>query len=264
MCHTVIGALAEGKRRPTLISLCFINLHQFVSFHLNGLLAGHQRSSRPLFHRLPSGRSNCLVRRLPSSRVRPCGHLSPRTVIISLRKVGLTARMNRGVPTPDVPHKICEQGKKHTPEQSQLVKLLGCKTVEFEIKLLGRWEKEAGDVMMEPTTENESQTNDSDGESEGDGEDTSDLSRPRVRTAEDSVHRRTKQPLDTRSPISPQADRICSCHQYSGLKATNGKRPRMGVKTSVTSSRRSTRARNLLPVVATFRFFSAGIKPIYL
>jgi len=63
--------------------------------------------------------------------------------------------MNRGVPTLDVPHKICEQGKKLTPEQSQLLKLLGYKTVEFKIKLLGQWEKETGNVVMEPATEEE-------------------------------------------------------------------------------------------------------------
>ncbi|KAF9649404.1 hypothetical protein BDM02DRAFT_1843202 [Thelephora ganbajun] len=91
-----------------------------------------------------------------------------------LRKLGLTTRMNRGVPTLDVPHKICEQGKKLTPEQSQLLKLLGYKTVEFKIKLLGRWEKETGNVTMEPATEHNSQPNGSNSEGEDDDEDTSD------------------------------------------------------------------------------------------
>jgi len=90
-----------------------------------------------------------------------------------LRKLGLTTRMNRGVPTLDVPHKICEQGKKLAPEQSQLLKLLGYKTVEFKIRLLGRWEKETEEVVMEPTTEEEPPANESDDEGE-DGEDVSD------------------------------------------------------------------------------------------
>ena len=90
-----------------------------------------------------------------------------------LRKLGLTTRMNRGVPTLDVPHKICEQGKTLTPEQSQLLKLLGYKTVEFKIKLLGRWEKETGSVIIEPATE-EPPTDTSNGEGEDDEEDTSD------------------------------------------------------------------------------------------
>ena len=92
-----------------------------------------------------------------------------------LRKLGLTTRMNRGVPTLDVPHKICEQGKKLTPEQSQLLKLLGYKTVEFRVKLLGQWEKETGNVTMEPTTEDDpSVGGESDGEGEVVSEDTSD------------------------------------------------------------------------------------------
>ena len=85
-----------------------------------------------------------------------------------LRKLGLTTRMIRGVPTIDVPHKICEQGKKLTPEQSQLLKLLGYKTVEFKVKLLGQWEKETGSVTMEPAAEEDPLAG---GESEGGGED---------------------------------------------------------------------------------------------
>jgi len=83
--------------------------------------------------------------------------------------------MNRGVPTLDVPHKICEQGKKLAPEQSQLLKLLGYKTVEFKIRLLGRWEKETGSVIMQPATEEEElPVNESDDGDEDDGEDASD------------------------------------------------------------------------------------------
>lgn len=74
----------------------------------------------------------------------------------------------------DVPHRICEQGKKLTPEQSQLLKLLGYKTVEFKIRLLGRWEKETGDVIMEPAIEEEQPANESDYEGEDASEDVSD------------------------------------------------------------------------------------------
>lgn len=82
--------------------------------------------------------------------------------------------MNRGVPTLDIPHKICEQRKKLTPEQSQLLKLLGYKTVEFKVKLLGRWEKETGGVIMEPVAEEGPPTDESADEDEGDGEVVSD------------------------------------------------------------------------------------------
>ena len=91
-----------------------------------------------------------------------------------LRKLGLTTRLNRGVPTLDVPHKICEQGKKLTPEQSQLLKLLGYKTVVFNVKLLGQWEKETGNVTMEPVTEEDLSVDEGDDGGEEDGEDTSD------------------------------------------------------------------------------------------
>ena len=87
----------------------------------------------------------------------------------------MSTRMNRGVPTLDVPHKICEQGKKLTPEQSQLLKLLGYKTVEFKIRLLGRWEKETGNVTMESgVAEEDPPADESGGENEGDSEVTSD------------------------------------------------------------------------------------------
>lgn len=79
--------------------------------------------------------------------------------------------MDRGVPTLDIPHKICEQGKNLTPEQSQLLKLLGHKTVEFKIKLLGRWEKETRDVIMEPPAGEEEPPADG---SDDEGEDISD------------------------------------------------------------------------------------------
>jgi len=70
-----------------------------------------------------------------------------------LRKLGLTTTMKRGVPTLDNPHKICEKGKKLTPEQSQLLKLVGEKTVEFQVKLRGRWDKETSEVTMGPDSE---------------------------------------------------------------------------------------------------------------
>ena len=82
--------------------------------------------------------------------------------------------MNRGVPTLDVPHKICERGKILTPEQSQLLKLMGYKTVEFKIRLRGRWDKETGNVIMEHTAGNDPPANKS-GDEDGDNlEDTSD------------------------------------------------------------------------------------------
>lgn len=70
-----------------------------------------------------------------------------------LRKLGLTTSMKKGVPTLDVPHTICQKGKKLTPEQAQLLKLVGEKTVEFRVSLRMRWDKESESVTMGPDTE---------------------------------------------------------------------------------------------------------------
>lgn len=70
-----------------------------------------------------------------------------------LRKLGLGTTLKRGVPMMENPHRICEKGKKLTPEQAQLLKLVGERTVEFKVRLRGRWEKETGSVVMGPDDE---------------------------------------------------------------------------------------------------------------
>ncbi|KAF9241206.1 ribosomal protein L10-domain-containing protein, partial [Melanogaster broomeanus] len=64
-----------------------------------------------------------------------------------LRKLGLTTTMNRGVPTLDAPHKICDKGKTLTSEQAQLLKLIGEKMVTFRVALLARWDSVTGLVI---------------------------------------------------------------------------------------------------------------------
>ena len=54
--------------------------------------------------------------------------------------------MDRGVPTLDVPHTVCEKGKKLTPEQTQLLKLVGIKMVTFRVGLRARWDAATGEV----------------------------------------------------------------------------------------------------------------------
>jgi mRNA turnover protein 4 len=63
-----------------------------------------------------------------------------------LRKLGLTTIMRRGIPTLENPHKICEKGKVLTAEQSQLLKLIGEKMVEFRVGLRARWNSSTGEV----------------------------------------------------------------------------------------------------------------------
>ncbi len=63
-----------------------------------------------------------------------------------LRKLGLTTVTQKGVPTLENPHKLCEQGKVHTAEQAQLLKLIGEKMVEFRVGLRVRWDSGTGEV----------------------------------------------------------------------------------------------------------------------
>jgi mRNA turnover protein 4 len=65
-----------------------------------------------------------------------------------LRKLGLTTSMNKGVPTLQMPHKVCEKGKALTSEQAQLLKLIGEKMVVFRLKLLARWDAAVGNVVQ--------------------------------------------------------------------------------------------------------------------
>ncbi|EPS93383.1 hypothetical protein FOMPIDRAFT_1136298 [Fomitopsis schrenkii] len=65
-----------------------------------------------------------------------------------LRKLGLRTRMVRGVPTLDAPHTVCEEGKTLTPEQAQLLKLIGVKMVRFRVGLRARWQAASGEVVQ--------------------------------------------------------------------------------------------------------------------
>ncbi|TFK74829.1 hypothetical protein BDN72DRAFT_832941 [Pluteus cervinus] len=65
-----------------------------------------------------------------------------------LRKLGLTTYMEKGVPTLRTAHKVCEKGKQVTPEQAQLLKLIGIKMVEFRVGLIARWDSESGEVVQ--------------------------------------------------------------------------------------------------------------------
>lgn len=65
-----------------------------------------------------------------------------------LRKLGLATSMNKGVPTLQNPHKICEKGKPLTSEQAQLLKLIGEKMVTFRVGLIARWDSMTGEVVQ--------------------------------------------------------------------------------------------------------------------
>ncbi|KAF7768228.1 hypothetical protein Agabi119p4_7471 [Agaricus bisporus var. burnettii] len=63
-----------------------------------------------------------------------------------LRKLGLTTRLNRGVPTLDAPHKVCEEGRELTAEQAQLLKLIGERMVMFRVSLLCHFDSATGET----------------------------------------------------------------------------------------------------------------------
>lgn len=65
-----------------------------------------------------------------------------------LRKLGLTTHMNKGVPTLNASHKICDKGKKLTSEQAQLLKLIGERMVVFRIGLLCYWDSATCEVTQ--------------------------------------------------------------------------------------------------------------------
>lgn len=65
-----------------------------------------------------------------------------------LRKLGLSTSLNKGVPTLQTSHKVCEKGKKLSSEQTQLLKLIGEKLVVFRVALLARWDSTTGEVVQ--------------------------------------------------------------------------------------------------------------------
>lgn len=65
-----------------------------------------------------------------------------------LRKLGLTTSMNKGVPTLNTPHILCEKGKPLTAEQAQLLKLIGEKMVTFRVGLISRYDAASNEVVQ--------------------------------------------------------------------------------------------------------------------
>jgi mRNA turnover protein 4 len=56
--------------------------------------------------------------------------------------------MNKGVPTLQNPHKLCEKGKPLTGEQAQILKLIGERMVTFRVGLISRWDSVTGEVIQ--------------------------------------------------------------------------------------------------------------------
>jgi mRNA turnover protein 4 len=76
-----------------------------------------------------------------------------------LRKLGLTTTMNRGVPTLQNPHRLCEIGTPLTAEQAQLLKLTGVRMALFRVRLMARWSAADGQVVQVDSEELPSEQN---------------------------------------------------------------------------------------------------------
>lgn len=89
-----------------------------------------------------------------------------------LRRLGLATTLQRGVPTLDAPHCVCEAGCVLTAEQAQLLKLLGERMVVFRVELRAWWDSETGEVEVEAGAGVEKEVEaGADVEADGDGDD---------------------------------------------------------------------------------------------
>ncbi|TFY83858.1 hypothetical protein EWM64_g148 [Hericium alpestre] len=149
-----LGTTPEAEHRPGLstlanqikgqVGLFFTNsepdevIEWFKDFHQADFARAGNRATRTVV--LPAGP----ILQHHSTPSEPFPHNEEP----QLRKLGLATTMKRGVPTLEVPHRLCEKGKKLTAEQSQLLKLIGERMVEFKVGLMARWESASGEVMQ--------------------------------------------------------------------------------------------------------------------
>jgi len=72
----------------------------------------------------------------------------PSSMDPQFRKLGLTTVLKRGVPSLEYEHIICKKGDILTPEQAQLLKLVGVQMAVFKVTLAGRWSEKEGYIRM--------------------------------------------------------------------------------------------------------------------
>uniref|UniRef100_A0A6U4IQ12 Ribosome assembly factor mrt4 n=1 Tax=Hemiselmis andersenii TaxID=464988 RepID=A0A6U4IQ12_HEMAN len=123
------------------------NLHQ-LSQHLSGS-SGLFCTSRPRKHIIDffkkfvetdfarGGTPATVTHTIPAGPL-PFQH----TMVDQLRKLGLPVMLKTGVVTCERDHKVCTKGTPLTPEQAQVLKLLGVKTCEFRVQLVAVWEND--------------------------------------------------------------------------------------------------------------------------
>ncbi|KAG9018095.1 mRNA turnover and ribosome assembly protein [Tulasnella sp. 427] len=95
----------------------------------------------------------------------------PSSMEPQLRKLGLSTRLVKGVPTLSQSQIVCKEGDRLTSEQTQLLKLLGERLAEFKIRLAGYWSENDGWVEVDGLPDPEEYVGSS---ALGDGEDVDD------------------------------------------------------------------------------------------
>ncbi|KZT51014.1 hypothetical protein CALCODRAFT_415151, partial [Calocera cornea HHB12733] len=89
----------------------------------------------------------------------------PHSMEPQLRKLGLSTKLVRGVPSLDTPHVVCKAGARLTPEQAQLLKLVGVQMATFRVRLRAMWSEEGGVEEFE-LVDDEAFGQDADGDEE--------------------------------------------------------------------------------------------------
>ena len=71
----------------------------------------------------------------------------PHSLEVTVRKWGMTTRLDKGKVMLDAPYTVCTEGKMMNSAQTALLKLFGVATAEFRVQPLAHWSAETGNVI---------------------------------------------------------------------------------------------------------------------
>ncbi|KAG8995420.1 mRNA turnover and ribosome assembly protein [Tulasnella sp. JGI-2019a] len=149
-----LGTTPEEEQKP--------NLHKvgkmlsgpvglfFTSFPPEEVIEWFKDFSKPDFARSGNVAPKQVV--LPEGPIVMYNDLSspfPSSMDPQLRKLGLSTRLMKGVPSLQVPQVVCKKGDVLSPEQAQLLKLIGEQLAVFKVRLAGRWSEDDGWVELD-------------------------------------------------------------------------------------------------------------------
>lgn len=140
-----IGTTPESSHKPQLYKLSDNLKGQsglfFTNWNSDEVKEWFDTFSKPDFAR--SGNIANMDVELPEGPVihQPSGDVLPHTLEPSLRKLGLSTSLLKGVPTLLSNHVICKKGQSLTPDQAQILKLIGIQMSTFKLKLKALWEE---------------------------------------------------------------------------------------------------------------------------